>query len=229
MPYIRVGITGYQREPGFSHFEVWRHTADITSPNSPPARVTRSAELVGERVTNTRWEDTSAVAGMTYWYWARAIDRYGNPSAFFAFDPILAPPANIKVSSDRLLGRDTAGKGDVEEIAPVAPLAFTGSQELQITIDADRLLGRVTTGTGAVEQLDAAAVLALLGFVAPILDRAVPGAIGGTTPAAGTFTDLRATGTLRFGTVASITTETVTEYITITDDAGVSRKLAVVS
>lgn len=229
MPYIRVDLTGYEREPGFCHFEIWRHTADIANPNSPPERVTRSATRVGEFVTSTRFEDTSAVSGVTYWYWARAMDRYGNTSPFLAVGTILAPPANIKMSTDRLLGRDTPGKGDAEEIALVEPLAMSGAKQLQITVDADRLLGRVTTGTGVVEQLDAAAVLTLLGFVAPILDRASPGAIGGTTPAAGTFTDLRATGGVRFGTHAAIGVETVTGYVTITDDAGVSRKLAVVS
>jgi hypothetical protein len=176
MSYIRIDLTGYAREPGFSHYEIWRHTADIPSPNSPPERVTRSATRVGEHVANERWEDTSAVGGRTYWYWARALDRYANPSPFFAVGTIIAPMANITMNSDRLLGRDTPGAGDVEEIEATAPLEFDGAGSIRIAaqgvtfadhiqhIATARILGRLTAATGAIEGLTATDARDVLGL-----------------------------------------------------------------
>lgn len=50
--------------------------------------------------------------------------------------------------------------------------------------------GQTVTGRSLVTATDAAAARTALGFAAPILDRGAPGDIGGTTPAAGTFTSL---------------------------------------
>jgi len=96
------------------------------------------------------------------------------------------------ITTDRLLGRDTAGSGDVEEIALNATLEFDGSLNLRraaltgdvtaasgsnattIANDAvtfakmqnittDRLLGRDTAGTGDIEQIALGASLSFDG------------------------------------------------------------------
>jgi hypothetical protein len=88
-------------------------------------------------------------------------------------------------------------------------------------IATDKLLGRATAGTGAVELIsctaagralldDAAASnqRTTLGFVAEILDKASPGAIGGSTPSTGAFTDLSASAKLVRSTAVGITAST---------------------
>jgi len=96
------------------------------------------------------------------------------------------------ITSDRLLGRDTAGSGDVEEIAVGGGIEFTGSAGIQVSaftgdvtkaaggtaltiandavtfakmqnIATDRVIGRDTAGTGDPEELTASAVLDFVG------------------------------------------------------------------
>jgi len=63
------------------------------------------------------------------------------------------------LTSDRLVGRDTAGSGDPEEISLGAGLGFTGSGGVQVQSSAtDRVLGRSTAGAGAIEEIVCVAV-----------------------------------------------------------------------
>jgi hypothetical protein len=85
------------------------------------------------------------------------------PSFIVADDSItFAKIQNI--TTDRLLGRDTAGSGDTEEIAVTDGLAFTGSASIGIAnqgvtfarmqnINTDRLIGRDTASTGSPEEV----------------------------------------------------------------------------
>lgn len=68
-------------------------------------------------------------------------------------------------------------------------------------------------GQSLVAAEDYAAMRGLLGFTAPILDRTAPGDIGATTPGAGTFTTLSATGTID-------TPETTSSTIGVVDIGG---------
>lgn len=222
MSYLRISIVG-DVSVDHDHFEVWRHSADLDLDV-----VHLVATRVGVDIRDRTFVDPTVVMGGRYWYWARSVDRWGNASAFVACGNAVAT-FNAEMNTDRLLGRDSPGIGPVEEIAVDAPLAFTGSQSIEIGLGAPGVIGRTDSGAGPATDLTVAETLDLLGFDDPILDKASPGEIGADTPAAATFTNLRVTGSLRFGTVQSIGAETVTGYITITDDAGNSVKLAVVS
>lgn len=58
-------------EADFSHYEVWRHTADSSG---------AATKIADARVS--RFVDTFPAASTTYYYWLKAIDRSGNASAF---------------------------------------------------------------------------------------------------------------------------------------------------
>lgn len=221
MSYLRISIAA-DVSIDHDHFEVWRHTADL-----PLDAVHLVATRVGVGVRDRTYMDPGVTGGTDYYYWARSIDRWGNASPFAACGHAVAA-VNAEIGEDRLLGRDSPGRGQVEEIAVTAPLAFTGAESIHLEVSDPGLIGRADPGAGPATGLTVAQTLTLLGFGDPILDKASPGAIGGGTPAVGTFTDLRATGALRFGTYQALSGETVTGYVTIVDDAGATRKLAVV-
>lgn len=64
------------------------------------------------------------------------------------------------ISSDRLLGRDTAATGIVEQIAMGAGLAFSGTGSIQVNLSTGpRVLGR-SSGGGAAQELDEATLKA---------------------------------------------------------------------
>ncbi|MHC5053630.1 MAG: DUF2793 domain-containing protein [Planctomycetota bacterium] len=87
-------------------------------------------------------------------------------------------------ATDKILGRATAGSGIVEEIACTA------------------------AGRALLDDADAAAQRTTLGFSSPVLDKASPGAIGGTTPAAGSFDVLTSTSKTIRSVEAGITAST---------------------
>jgi hypothetical protein len=87
------------------------------------------------------------------------------------------------IATDRLVGRDTAGSGNPEEIAVTNGLAFTGSQQIGIAndgvtfarmqnISTDRLLGRDTAGSGDVEEISLGTGLQWSGAGAIEMDQA---------------------------------------------------------
>lgn len=82
------------------------------------------------------------------------------------------------IATDRLIGRDTAGSGDPEEISVGNGLAFTGSAGIGIANDGvtyarmqdvsatARLIGRKTSGSGDPEELTLTEALDLVGSAA---------------------------------------------------------------
>jgi len=95
------------------------------------------------------------------------------------------------VATNVLLGRSTAGSGVVEEITCTA-FART------LLDDADAATGRTTLGLGTIATQAAGAVAITGGTINGT-------AIGGTTPAAGAFTTLSATGQVKSQTGSGIT------------------------
>lgn len=86
-----------------------------------------------------------------------------------------------EIATDRLIGRDTAGSGNPEEIAVTNGLAFTGSQQIGIANDGvtfarmqniatDRLIGRDTAGSGDPEEISLGNGLAWSGSGSIVVD-----------------------------------------------------------
>lgn len=90
------------------------------------------------------------------------------------------------ISTNVLIGRDTASSGDPEEISVSGGLGFTGSAGLEITdngvtfakivdIDTARILGRTTAGSGDPEAMTGTQATALLNTVATDTKGLAPG------------------------------------------------------
>lgn len=167
MSYLKVRITAAVG-PDHDHFEVWRHTADLAA-NVVHLVATR----VGEDVRDRLFVDPDVIGATVYWYWARAIDKWDNRSAMVALGSATAAVLNGQMSSDRLLGRDSAGVGPVEEIEAGAGLAFTGGPGIGIAdrgvtvamlpeVASGSILGRATAAAGDLEVLTAAGARAVI-------------------------------------------------------------------
>jgi hypothetical protein len=139
-----------------------------------------------------------------------------------------------QITTDRLLGRDTASTGNVEEISVSGGLEFSGSTAIQRsaltgdvtasagsnattiaanavtfakmqTVATDSLLGRDTTGTGAVENITLNATLAMTG--AGVLQRAA--LTGDVTATAGSNATTIANNAVTLAKMATVATDTL--------------------
>ena len=66
----KVRVT-WNSSSGATGYEVWRHTSNSSG----------SATKIGDP-TSTSYDDTTAVAGTTYYYWVKAVDSENTKSAF---------------------------------------------------------------------------------------------------------------------------------------------------
>ena len=119
-------------------------------------------------------------------------------------DPSLIQPSDwnqehtLSCSTNKLIGRSTAGTGSAEEISIGSGLSLSGG-----TLTSTGSGGTVTSvsGTGTVSGLSLSGTVTGSGSLTlgGALDLSAPPAIGGTTPAAGTFTTLTGNSTSSFG------------------------------
>lgn len=177
---------------GHLYYELWRSTTQLA--NTLAATVEAGA---------TKLRDVDAgvaingglTPGTTYWYYLASVRADGERGPFseYEFAATTLNAANItdnavtlakieQIATAHLLGRNTAGTGNVEvlDAATVRTLLGLGALALKASIataDIDdnavtfakvqdvataRLLGRNTAGAGAVEELTAATVRTIL-------------------------------------------------------------------
>ena len=147
-------------------------------------------------------------AGTAYEY-GKITTANIDPSAAITFGQLL------DISTDRLLGRDTAGTGDIEEISLNATLEFTGSASIQraaLTGDVTAAAGSNTTAiaAGVIIDTDINASAAIAhsklanGSALSVLGRSV-NSVGAMASIAGTEGQVLriASSVLGFGTIAS--------------------------
>ena len=85
----KVRIT-WGSSSGATAYEVWRHTSNSSG----------SASKIGDP-TSTSYDDTTAVAGTTYYYWIKAVDSENTKSAFSSSNsgyrqiPAPVPPTGV--------------------------------------------------------------------------------------------------------------------------------------
>lgn len=124
-----------------------------------------------------------------------------------------------QISTDRLIGRDTAGTGNAEEISLSTELSFTGSGAIRITpasvtyamiqnvSNASRILGRGSaSGAGSIDEITVGSGLSITGTV---VDLALATASGVYTPTLTNVANLDASTAyqcqyLRVGSVVTV-------------------------
>ena len=119
------------------------------------ANAVTASEIASDAVTTAKILDANVTAGKL------ATDSV-TTIKILADNVTYAKIQNVS-ATDRLLGRDTAGAGDIEELSVTAPLAFGGGPNLTTSVATDRLLGRDTAGTGAAEEIPVTAPLTFTG------------------------------------------------------------------
>ena len=88
-------------------YEVWRHTSN----NSAAA-----SKISNPDPTGTNYDDTSAAAGITYYYWVKAVNA-ADASAFSASDSGYAGVVGPLITANGLLGDVHLNSGDSVSIA----------------------------------------------------------------------------------------------------------------
>lgn len=192
---------------------------------------------------STKFIHANLAVGSTWYHWAQPVYDNGDAEGdLVALGSETIPGGLISlgdiqdIDSDRLLGRDSAGTGTVEQLTVDTTLEFTGSGgirraalsgdisaaagsnvtaigankvtlAMQAQLAASRFLGRVTAGTGNVEAMTGTQATTLLDTFTSALKGLAPASGGGTS------NFLRADGTWAApsggsGTVTSISAGT---------------------
>lgn len=184
--------------------------ADVTQAATKTLAITESTTLAGGTQSGTNTGDATLAGTLDY------ITISGQQITRGAVDLATdvtgdLPFANVaQVVTDRLLGRDTAGTGDLEALTVGGGVEFTGAGGIQtsaltgdvtktaggtaLTIANDavsyakmqnvsatsRLLGRITAGAGDAEELTGTQATTLLDAVTSVAKGLAPASGGGT-------------------------------------------------
>jgi fibronectin type 3 domain-containing protein len=116
---------------GATSYEVWRHTSAIS------AFATKLAQVAG-----TSYDDFSATAGITYYYWLKAVNAAGasafsDPDSGYRAYSTMAPPASVTADFD--------GDGLDD---PALYLETTGAWKVKLSREGHQLVTATFGGSG---------------------------------------------------------------------------------
>jgi hypothetical protein len=123
-------------------YEVWRNTSNSSG---------TATKLTSSDVTGTSYDDTTATAGTTYWYWVKAKNVSGT-SSFSAADSGYPPPIPPAVSGDSYEVDDTAAQAKT-----IATDGTTQTHSLHVGSDVDWVKFTLTQRSNVVLETNGSA------------------------------------------------------------------------
>lgn len=125
----------------------------------------------------------------------------GTPAGSRSTVSIKGPSAASNPGYVSISARDSVPNTQTLEIPPTGNMTWSGSYVGSGTIQGTRLISTIVTGTAPLTVASTTKVTNLNADLLDGADWAAPAAIGSTTPAAGSFTTLSATGDVTFATL----------------------------